>query len=101
MKYLFTEKEVKVGDIARVFCNREQMSAFKVLKYFKNLDSIMADVNSLGIKVIKVSKTKCMGYLVHKVKSDSTKVTPYKKDKKLLYLYITSGNVIGLIKYVT
>lgn len=101
MKYLFTEKEVKVGDIARVFCNKEQISTFKVLKYFKNFYSMVTDINSLGIKVVKVSKTKCKGYLVHRVKSDSTKVVPYKRDGKFLYLYITSGNIIGLIKYVT
>jgi hypothetical protein len=61
----------------------------------------MTDINALGVKVVKASPTRCRGYMVHKVKFDNVmKVVPYKMNGKPIYLNITSGNVIGLIKYI-
>ena len=101
MKYLFTGKEVKVGDIARVFCDKEHLKGLNIPKYFEDCNSVMTDVNALGIKVVKVSPTRCRGYMVHRVKFDNViKVVPYKMNGKLIYLNVTSGNVIGLMKYI-
>ena len=101
MKYLFTGKEVKVGDIARVFCDKEHLKELDITKYFEAYNVIMTDINALGIKVVKVSPTRCRGYMVHKVKFDNIiKVVPYKMNGKQIYLNVTSGNVIGLMKYV-
>ena len=101
MKYLFTGKEVKVGDISRVFCNREHVLSLGIPKYFEDFNSVLSDINALGIKVVRVSPTRCRGYMVHQIKVDNTtKVVPYKMNGKLIYLNVTTGNIIGLMKYI-
>lgn len=98
MKYLFINKEIKVGDICKVLCDKEHLKSLHISKYFDNIESIIQTINVLGIKVIKTSETRCRGYMVYHLKG-SNKIVPYIIHGKPIYLNITSGNNIGLMKW--
>ena len=98
MKYLFTNKKVKIGDICRVLCDKEHLKSLHISKYFNNIETIVQTINVLGIKIIETSETKCKGYMVYHLK-DSDKIIPYYICGKRIYLNITSDNNIGLMKW--
>ena len=99
MKYLFTNKNVHVGDICKVLCTREQIETMHIPKYL--CDGKIEDFNSIGIYVIRVSETRCLGYLVHYSKDSISKkkVQAYKMNGKRIFIRITTGNNVGLLKY--
>ena len=99
MKYLFTNKEVKVGNVCVVLCNKEQLKAFKFQKYFPKLDLQLCDMNRFGIKVVNVSETKIQGYMVYQTKSEPKILHPYIYNNKPIYMNITNSNCVGLLKY--
>ena len=99
MEYLFTNKEVKVGDIALVICNKSQYENFNLQKYFPKVDIKSLNMNRFGVKVINVSKTKLQGYMVYQRKSEPGKIGAWKYNNKNIYLNITNSNCVGLLKF--
>lgn len=98
MRYLFTNKEVKVGDICIALCLKEHIQAMKLDTIFKEKYNSWKDVGRVGMKVVWTSPTRCRGYLVHEVKDQ--KLTPYKVNNEFVYTTFTTGNNVGLIQYV-
>lgn len=99
MKYLFSNKNIKVGDICSVLCNEEQYKTYKFDKLFPKASLLVSTINRFGIKVVKVTETKIYGYMVYIAKDQSNKIYPYKINNKYVYCSVTNSNCICIFKY--
>ena len=99
MKYLFTNKDVKIGDICIAVCCLDHCDSLGITQYFKQhfASTNKHELVRLGLKIVWVSKTRCRGYIVFENKDK--KIQSFKIDNSKVYITLTTGQTVGLIKY--
>lgn len=97
MKYLFTNKEVKVGDVCIALCIKDHLNSLNISKFFPQIYEQWKNVGKIGFKIVWTSKNRSRGYMVYEAKKGYVK--PYLSNGEYVYSNINVSNNIGLIKY--
>ena len=98
MRYSFSNKRIKVGDICVILFNKEQLNQQHILRCFSENKLKVTDLNKVGIKVTRTFVNKCIGYMIYQAKG-SIAFKPYLHNNKKIYIAINPNNVVITEKF--